>query len=126
MQAHPAPGRTRRRCKKVQTNQLPHGHAPQNGPMPPERRASVREPLTLHFMLEDGSPAVTRDISAHGLYFTVPDGTVLARWLAIEYSLPETGLRFVATAEVVRTDPAPPGPMGVAVRWHAPQLLPLD
>ena len=90
-----------------------------------ERRASAREPLTLQFTLEDGSPAVTRDISAHGLYFLMPAGIALASWLALDFTMPEAGLRFTAAGEVVRTEPAGPGQTGVAIRWHAPRLLPL-
>lgn len=91
-----------------------------------EQRASERQPLTLQFKLEDGSPAVARDISAHGLYFFAPATARLAPWLSFEYDLPDAGLKFRAAAEVVRTDPAPDGMVGVAIRWHSPRLIALN
>ena len=87
-----------------------------------ERRANAREPLALHFTLPDGSLAVTRDIGPGGMYFFMPAGSVLERWLSFEYEMPDTGLRFSAAGEVVRTEPGPDGSTGVAVAWHSPTL----
>ena len=109
----------------MQNNHAGEAAAAQNFQMTPERRASARDPLTLQFTLEDGSAAVTRDISAHGLYFFMAAGAHLEPWFAFDYTMPEAGLRFTAAGEVVRTEPAPDGQTGVAIRWHAPRLLPL-
>jgi len=65
---------------------------------------------------------VTRDIGPGGMYFLVPAGCTVDRWLSFEYEMPETGLRFAATGEVVRTEPGPDGTTGVAVAWHSPSL----
>ena len=98
----------------------------QNGAMTQERRANARERLALRFTLPDGSPAVTRDIGPGGMYFSMPAGCVLERWLSFEYETPETGLRFRATGEVVRIEPGPDGTTGVAVAWHSPSLQATD
>jgi hypothetical protein len=90
--------------------------------MTQEQRANAREPLALQFTLPDGSPAVTRDIGPGGMYFIAPAGCTVDRWLSFEYEMPETGLRFAATGEVVRTEPGPDGTTGVAVAWHSPSL----
>lgn len=91
-----------------------------------QEQPQAREPLALRFTLPDGSPAVTRDIHPGGMYFFVPAGYTLDRWLSFEYKVPETGLRFAATGEVVRTEPQPDGTIGVAVVWHSPHLHAAD
>jgi hypothetical protein len=105
-----------------QINQNVRVRTLQNAAMTQERRADAREHLALRFTLPDGSPAVTRDIGPGGMYFLMPAGCTLDRWLSFEYELPETGLRFAATGEVVRTEPGPDGTTGVAVAWHSPSL----
>lgn len=92
--------------------------------MNPERRATPREPLAVPIVLEDGSTAVTRNISAAGLFVLLPPGRVLDQWFSFEYDLPQAGLKFAATGEVVRTELAPAG-VGVAVRLHDSHLVPL-
>ena len=87
-----------------------------------ERRSNARELIALRFTLPDASPAVTRDVGPGGMYFLMPAGCTVARWLSFEYEMPETGLRFAATGEVVRTEPLPDGTTGVAVAWHATSL----
>jgi hypothetical protein len=89
-----------------------------------ERRASAREPLALPIQLADGSPAITRDVSAQGLYFFVPSDVQLDPWLWLEYEMPQSGLKFMAAGEIVRTE-AGRRFTGVAVRLHEPRLLPL-
>ena len=93
--------------------------------MPPDRRLSPREPLELPITLGDGSPAVTRNISAIGVYITTSSTAQLDRWLLLEYELPEAGLRFTAAGEVMRVEPR--GDLvGVAIRLHSPSLQPLS
>lgn len=87
-----------------------------------DRRASARQPLTLPLELACGTPALTRDISAHGLYFFVPGEVALDRWLTLEYEVPESEVRFVAAGEVLRTEPDDER-TGVAVRLHGPRLV---
>ena len=105
-----------------QINHAARPPSPQNESMTHERRAGARAPLALQFTLPDGSPAVTRDIGPGGMYFLMPAGCSVDRWLSFEYEMPETGLRFSATGEVVRTEPGPAGSTGVAVAWHSPSL----
>jgi len=92
--------------------------------MHPERRASPREPLELPLTLGDGSTAVTRNISARGLYFLTSPGVQLDRWLLLEYQVPEAGLRFAAAGEVLRIEPGADA-TGVAIRLHSPRVVPL-
>ena len=92
------------------------------GDMLRDRRASERQPLTLPLELACGTPAVTRDISAHGLYFFVPGEFALERWLTVEYEVPQAQVRFVAAGEVLRTEPADDR-TGVAVRLHGPRRV---
>lgn len=105
-----------------QTNQGKSASPIQNAAMAQDQRANPREAHTLRFTLPDGSPAVTRDIGPGGMYFLMPAGCTLDRWLSFEYEMPETGLRFRATGEVVRTEHGPDGTTGVAVAWHSPSL----
>ena len=85
-----------------------------------ERRASAREPLSLPVQLADGSHARTRDISAEGLFLELPAGAQVPDWFSLQYEVPQTGLKFVAVGEVVRTEAG-----GVALRMHRPRLEPL-
>ena len=94
--------------------------------MTQEQRANAREPLALRFTLPDGSPAVTRDIGPDGIYFLMPVGCRLDRWLSFEYEVPETGLRFFAAGEVVRIERRPDGRTGVAIAWRSPSLRARD
>lgn len=88
-----------------------------------ERRACQREPVELPLTVPGGHPALTRDISPQGVYFLVPAGVLLDRWLSLEYELPHGGLKYVAVAEVVRTEPGHDF-TGIAVKLHEPHLLP--
>lgn len=89
-----------------------------------DQRTQARQRLALRITLPDGSPAVTRDIGPDGMYFHMPSGSRLDRCFAFEYAVPETGLRFAADSEVVRTEPGPDGTTGVAVVWRSPRLQP--
>lgn len=87
-----------------------------------ELRAHPREPLSLRILLADGSTAVTRDLSMEGLYVIVPAGSQVDDWVSFEFDMPETGLRYVATGQVVRVEPGPNG-TGIAVKLHEPELV---
>lgn len=93
--------------------------------MAPDRRLHPREALRLPFKLIDGSAAMTRDISAQGMYFITTPHAQLERWVTLEYALPESGLRFSAAGEVVRVE-ARSDWTGVAMRLHAPSLQASD
>lgn len=88
-----------------------------------ERRSSPREALTLTIRLGDGSLAVTRDVSASGMFFTMPAEAKVEGWLHVEFEVPEAGLKFSAAGEVVRAERSA-GASGVALRLHAPRLTP--
>lgn len=93
--------------------------------MTTERRAKRRELLALPIVLPDGTTAVTRNISEHGIYFMVPSGANVESWLSIELDAARIGLRFVAAGEVVRMEPGADW-TGVALRLHAPRLSPIS
>jgi hypothetical protein len=90
-----------------------------------DRRSSARDKLSLPIALADGTPAVTRNISASGMFFTLPAGHQLDQWMQIEFEVPSAGLRFTAAGEVVRIEHGE-GEDGVALRLHAPRLTALD
>jgi len=92
--------------------------------MHPDRRSSARERLVFPITLEDGSAALTRDISADGLFFTLPVGHAVPGWMRIEFDIPQAALKFTAAGEVVRIDRGEHED-GVAVRLHAQRLFAL-
>lgn len=91
----------------------------------PDRRASPREPLSLPVTLAGGASALTRDISEHGLFLYVPRGAAVDEWLSFEFAIAEAGLKFHAVGEVVRIEPGL-RQVGVAIRLHRPQLVPIS
>src|SRR3954463_13815388 len=52
--------------------------------MPTDRPTSSRDHLCLPMTLADGSAAMTRNVSAHGLFFTLPSGHAIDDWLLVE------------------------------------------
>jgi hypothetical protein len=88
-----------------------------------ELRAHPREKLSLRVLLADGSTAVTRDLSMCGMYVEVPLGSRVDDWVSFEFAMPETGLKYVATGQVVRVEPGIDG-IGIALKLHEPQLIP--
>lgn len=90
-----------------------------------EQRTDPREFLALPLRLADGSSAVTRDISASGMYLEI-DGvhTCLAGPVVFEMQVAELGLKFVAEGDIVRIEQRP-GKTGVAVQLRAPRFEPL-
>jgi hypothetical protein len=93
--------------------------------MPTDRRASSRDHLCLPMTLADGSAAMTRNVRAHGLFFTLPAGHAIDDWLLVEFAVPSAGLKFSAAGQVVRIERGD-GEDGVALRLHAPRLTPLN
>lgn len=84
----------------------------------------MRESLSLPMALPDGRMAVTRDISATGMYFVVPAGPPLGHWIMVEYERQAMRLKFVARGEVLRIEPGPYY-TGIALRLHDARLVPL-
>ena len=93
--------------------------------MHPERRASARDCLSLPIALPNGESGMTRDVSADGLYFTLPSGSEVDDWLHIEFAVPSAGLKFSAAGEVVRVEHGATQD-GVALRLHSSKLTPID
>lgn len=90
-----------------------------------ERRASARDSLSLPIALPNGGSGMTRDVSADGLYFTLPSAAGIETWLHVEFAVPSAGLKFSAAAEVVRIDHRECED-GVALRLHMSRLTPID
>lgn len=86
-----------------------------------ERRVNPRECLALPLKLADASRAVTRDISATGLYFEMQGAHVLSGPVDFELQLPEVSMKFTASGEIVRVE-LKDGRTGVAVRLIDPRL----
>jgi hypothetical protein len=89
-----------------------------------EHRAEPRELLSLPLKLGDGSAAVTRDISASGMYIEIPGEAPLEGPVVFEMQLVEARMKFTAEGVIVRIDHMP-GTTGVAVRLVARKLEPL-
>lgn len=90
-----------------------------------EQRLDPRERLALPLQLRDGSVAMTRDISARGLFFEIEGQHDMTGLVDFEMHLSEARMRFTAVGEVVRLQYRH-GRTGVAVRLLSPRLLPID
>lgn len=90
-----------------------------------EQRIAPRERLSLSLKLRDGSQALTRDISATGLFFEMEGEHLLSGLVDFEMEVPEARVKFVSTGEIVRLEHSP-GRTGVAVRLLAPRLEPIE
>ena len=86
-----------------------------------EQRLDPRERLALPLKLADGVHAVTRDISATGLFFVMEGRHVLHGPVDFELQLPEFSIRFTSSCEIVRVEHGG-GRTGVAVRLLTPRL----
>lgn len=75
--------------------------------------------------LTDGLEAVTRDISAAGVYFVLKGHHVLRGPVMFELQVPEISMRFTSAGEIVRVESGD-GVTGVAVRFVDPQLHRLE
>ena len=60
-----------------------------------EQRIAPRERLSLPLKLRDGSQALTRDISATGLFFEMEGEHLLSGLVDFEMQLPEARMKFI-------------------------------
>jgi PilZ domain-containing protein len=90
-----------------------------------EQRAEPRERLALPLRLRDGSHAVTRDISASGLYFEMEGDHDVDGLLDFEMELPDLRMKFTAVGQIVRVEHRF-GVTGVAVKLMSPRLEPIE
>lgn len=86
-----------------------------------EQRIDPRERLALPIQLAGGPDAVTRDISATGLYFVMEGEHVLRGPVDFELRLPAFSMKFHSSGEIVRVE-HDGGRTGVAVRLVNPRL----
>jgi hypothetical protein len=89
-----------------------------------ERRVEPRESVALPLNVGDSNPAVTRDISASGMYLEIPGTHSVGGPLVFEMHLTDARIKFTAEGEIVRVEHAD-GKTGVAVRLLAARLHPL-
>lgn len=97
------------------------------GTTPLERRSEPRERLRLPVLLRlnGGLLAVTRDISASGMYLELQhEEEDLGGSLEFDLSLPELNLRFTAQGRIVRVEQLD-GHTGVAVMLQSQRIEPL-
>jgi hypothetical protein len=90
-----------------------------------EQRIDPRELVSLPLTLEDGSSAVTRDISASGMYFEIKGSYTMTGPVVFEMQLAELGVKFLAEGDIVRVD-RHDGTTGFAVKLRHPRFQPLD
>jgi hypothetical protein len=90
-----------------------------------EQRIDPRELVSLPLTLEDGSSAVTRDISASGMYFEIKGSYTMTGPVLFEMQLAELGVKFQAEGDIVRVD-RHDGTTGFAVKLRHPRFQPLD
>ncbi len=90
-----------------------------------EQRLDPRERLALPLQLADGPGAVTRDISATGLFFIMEGEHVLHGPVDFELHLPAFSMKFSSSGEIVRVEHGG-GQTGVAVRLVNPRLDSMD
>jgi hypothetical protein len=90
--------------------------------MSQELRAWPRENLALPILLADGSMAATRNVSARGMFLVVSTPLSVGERLAFEFDMPEIGLKYMATGEVVRVENEANG-IGVALQLHDGRLV---
>jgi hypothetical protein len=93
--------------------------------MQEERRLEPRERLELPLRLRDGSHAVTRDISASGLYFEMNGEHEVDGLVDFEMQLPDLHMKFTAVGQIVRVEHRF-GITGVAVKLLSPRLEPIE
>jgi hypothetical protein len=86
-----------------------------------EKRVEPREQLAVPLRLAEGVTAITRDISAAGLFFVIEGRHVFSGPVDFEMVLPEMSLRFTSSGEIVRIEHEQ-DTTGVAVRFLNPHL----
>lgn len=90
-----------------------------------EQRTDPRERLALPLRMLDGSDAVTRDISASGLFFEMAGKHDIGGLVDFEMEVTELRVRFTAVGRIVRVEHRV-GSTGVAVKLLSPRLDTLD
>ena len=90
-----------------------------------EQRIEPRESLALPLKLSDGYSAVTRNISASGMYLQIPGHATLTGSVVFEMHLAGARMKFIAQGEIVRVENLADS-TGVAIRLHASRLEPLS
>jgi len=90
-----------------------------------EHRLDPRERLSVPLKLGGGAVAVTRDISATGLYFEIKGRHVIEGPLDFEMQLPEVRMKFTSVGEIVRIEHSD-DKTGIAVRLLSPRLEHVD
>ena len=91
-----------------------------------EQRVEPREQLELPLILSDGSRAVTRDVSATGLFFVMEGEYTLEALVDFEMPLLEARMKFTCVGKVIRIERLPDGRTGIAVRLMDPRLEMVD
>jgi hypothetical protein len=90
-----------------------------------EHRIEQREALALPVQLGDGTAAVTRDISASGMYLEIPGVHQLGGAVVFEMKLAQAQVKFTAEGTIVRIEHHD-GSTGVALKLHAHRLEPFS
>jgi hypothetical protein len=86
-----------------------------------ERRIDPREALALPVRLGDGCSAMTRDISASGMFIEIDGQHALRGLVVFEMHLADAGMKFTAEGEIIRVEHRA-GRSGVAVKLRSPRL----
>jgi hypothetical protein len=86
-----------------------------------EQRHEPREALALPLKLGDGCSAITRDISASGLYLEIVGVHPMTGLVVFEMQLSDVRMKFIAEGEIVRVEHRE-GNTGIAVKLRAPRL----
>jgi hypothetical protein len=86
-----------------------------------EQRIEPRERLALPLKLGDGTPAVTRDVSATGLFFVTEGEYAMEGLVDFEMHLLEARMKFTSVGRIIRLEFSD-GRTGVAVRLMNPRL----
>jgi hypothetical protein len=86
-----------------------------------EHRAEPRESLALPLKLGDGCSAVTRDISASGMYLEIAGEHEMTGLVVFEMHLTHARMKFTAEGEIVRVEHKA-GHTGIAVKLRTPRL----
>lgn len=86
-----------------------------------EQRVEPRERLALPLKLGDGTPAVTRDVSATGLFFVTEGEYTIEGLVDFEMHLLEVRMKFTSAGRIIRLEYSD-GRTGVAVRLMNPRL----
>ena len=89
-----------------------------------ERRSKPRESIALKLVANGNAVARTRDVAPDGLYLEVPPGFAIDQWMHIELEFRAMGLLLRAVGEVMRIEREAMH-VGVALRLHSTQLVPL-